>query len=295
MNTAATTQSPAEEFRPRTPDAGRPRKLRTILRRTGQAALFPVIYLCNRPALAFVGRAAYDVALRLNGIVINYKGPLGLTLGEERFLAAHARQLQLVLDVGANHGLYAKVVRTLAPQATIHAFEPHPRTYRHLRRLGDAHRIETHELALSDQDGEFELFDFADEEGSTQASLSRDAVALFNRGVVSHRVTVTTVDSFVAQHGIDRISLLKIDTEGRDLTVLRGARRTIARGAVDMIQFEFSRASVGTRTFLRDFFDELAGYEIFRICLNGQLLKLMPYEMRRCEIFQNQNLVAIRK
>lgn len=265
------------------------------MRRAAAWVWFPLIYLLNRPALAGIGRAAYDIALRLNGILINYKGALGLTVGEERFLAKHADALHTVLDVGANLGTYSKVVRKLAPTAVIHAFEPHPTTFAHLARATQGLAINAHECALSDKEGEVEFYDFADEEGSTQASLSRDAVELFGRGVVTHRVRVSTVDAFVAANNIEQISLLKIDTEGRDLSVLKGARATIALGVIDLIQFEFSRASIGTRTFMKDFFEELPGYSIFRICLNGELLPLQPYDMRRSEIFQNQNLIAVRR
>ena len=87
--------------------------------------------------------------------------------------------------------------------------------------------------------------------------------------------------------------MLKIDTEGHDLDVLRGARQAIARRAIKLIQFEFIPANVATRVFMRDFFNALAGYRLHRLCLNGDLLPLGNYDVKRCEVFVTHNLVAI--
>ena len=43
-------------------------------------------------------------------------------------------------------------------------------------------------------------------------------------------VDVTTIDLFCAEHRIERINLLKIDTEGHDLDVIRGASNMLRRG-----------------------------------------------------------------
>lgn len=254
---------------------------------------YPVFRILNRPSLAWFGRAAYDFALRANGIAINFKGRHGLTAGEEAFLARIAPGLAggVALDVGANSGSYAAELRRLAPTARIMAFEPHPKTYRELAdRLAGA-GVETFQCALGDRPGRMELYDFASADGSTQASLSRDSVGLYTHDVVAHPVSVTTVDDFLAEHGIPRVALLKIDTEGFDIAVLRGAREAIAAKRISLIQFEFIGANIATRTTMRDFFDALPGYSVARLCLNGQELPL-EYTVKRCEIPVNQNLIA---
>jgi FkbM family methyltransferase len=260
------------------------------------ALAVPLVYAVNRPAMASFSRAFYDLALRFNGIAINFKGRHGLTAGEERFLARHlnARERGLLVDVGANGGAYAKCLRALCPAARIVAFEPHPATFALLTANTVDDRIELVNRAVGATPGRLELHDFADADGSTQASLSREAVALFTGNIVSHEVACTTIDDFMADTGTQEIAFLKIDTEGFDLDVLHGAAQAIARRAIRTIQFEFIPANVARRIFMRDFFAALPGYSLHRLCLNGELLPLLEYDVKSCEIFVTHNLVALR-
>ena len=110
---------------------------------------------------------------------------------------------------------------------------------------------------------------------------------------MAHEVCVTTVDDYVAANGIARIDLLKIDTEGFDLAVLRGARAALARRIIGAIHFEFIPANIARHVTMRDVFEALEGYRIFRQCMNGGLTPLDPYDVKRCEIYVTQNLVAL--
>ncbi|MBU8536744.1 FkbM family methyltransferase [Falsiroseomonas tokyonensis] len=264
---------------------------RRLLARLGR----PVVWLLNRPAAAGFGRALYDLALRCNGIGINFAGRHGLTAAEEAFLARHAARLQggVLLDVGANAGHYAAHLRRLAPEARILAFEPHPRTYQALCAALQGSGIETLQLALNEDGGSLELHDFAAGDGSTQASLSREAVGFYSAATVSHHVDCARLDDVLDQQGIQRVALLKVDTEGFDLSVLRGAARAIADRRIDIIQFEFIPANIATRVTMRDLYAALPGYAIHRLCLNGDLLPLGDYDVKWCEIYVTQNLVAL--
>jgi hypothetical protein len=148
-------------------------------------------------------------------------------------------------------------------------------------------------LAVSASPGEVTLFDFAAADGSTQASLDEGAVSLFGGETIAHAVRATTIDAFMAEEGLHDIDLLKIDTEGFDLAVLRGARDALARRAIKAIQFEFIPADIAMHVTMRDVFDALEGYKLFRVCLNGALLPLGSYDVKRCEIYVTQTLVAL--
>lgn len=260
----------------------------------GQAA-YPLIRLINRPSAAWLGRAIYDFALRCNGVAINFPGRHGLAASEEAFLHAHAAALQggVLLDVGANRGAYAQLLHKLAPTARIIAFEPHPRSFQALRRTLDGTSVEAMNLAISDQSGTLTLHDFAAEDGSTQASLDGAAVAMYSADTVTHQVATTTIDALLAELGIERVALLKIDTEGHDLAVLRGAMGAIRARRIGLIQFEFIPANIATHVTMRDMFEALPGYRIHRLCLNGGLAPLDPYDVKFCEIYVTQNLVAV--
>jgi FkbM family methyltransferase len=216
-------------------------------------------------------------------------------MGEENFLRRHLQGVTggVFFDVGANTGSYSKVLRHYVPGARIYAFEPHPKSFAALGKVLAGDDAVLVNQALSDTPGEMTLYDFAEHDGSTQASLSREAVALFSGNVVEHRVTCSTVDDFMAAQGIDRIDLLKVDTEGFDLSVLRGARAALAAGRIGTIQFEFIPANIITKTRIRDFMALLSGYQLHRICLNGELIPLAPYDVKRCEVYVMQNLIAL--
>jgi hypothetical protein len=134
---------------------------------------YPVFLLLNRPSLSWLGKAAYDFALRCNGIAINFKGSHGLNVAEERFLRSIAGRIGsgIVLDVGAHHGDYSRFIAELAPMATIYAFEPHPKTCAELRASLCLPAVEIIDRALSDCPGTLQLHDFAEDDGSSQASL----------------------------------------------------------------------------------------------------------------------------
>ena len=267
----------------------------TLARRMMAALALPVFWVLNRPSLQWFANAAYDFALRCNGVAVNFKGRHGLTRGEECFLRRHRASLAVgvLFDVGANHGAYAKFMHLLAPAARIYAFEPHPRTFAALRKNVVSPAVTLVNLALSDQAGQLRLYDFAATDGSTQASLSSAAVGLFAADMVEHEITCTTIDAFMHEHGIERIEFLKIDTEGFDINVLRGAKQALAERRIGIIQFEFIPANIAVRVTMRDFFDALPQYRIFRLCLNGSLLPLTPYNVKRCEIYVTHNLIAL--
>jgi FkbM family methyltransferase len=258
-------------------------------------AAYPLVWAVNRPSAAWLAGAIYDLALRCNGIAINYPGRDGLTVAEERFLGRIAAEIKggVVFDVGANVGAYSQALLRIAPGAEIHAFEPHPSTFRRLAKRLAGEEVTLCHQALSDHEAMLELYDFAAADGSTQASLSRAAVAIFDGDIVAHTVRSTTIDAYMTAMGIDHLALLKIDTEGLDLKVLQGAQRAIRERRIARIQFEFVPANIATHTTMRDVFEALPGYRIHRLCLNGALLPLFPYEVKRCEIYVTQNLVAL--
>lgn len=111
--------------------------------------------------------------------------------------------------------------------------------------------------------------------------------------VHSHSVQLTTIDAFCIQENISSIDFLKIDTEGHELSVLDGAKEMIGNGAVTVVQFKFNEMNIVSRVFLKDFFELLDDYNIYRIDKKG-LLPLFPYSSNN-EIFKFQNIVAIRQ
>lgn len=270
----------------------RPSRMKSLI----AACAYPIILGLNRPSMQWFGDLLYDLALRCSGIAITFPGTQGLTKAEENFLQRNRARLQngILFDIGANHGSYAHNLHQLAPQARIFAFEPHPTTFATLRsRLGGNPAVQVINKAVADKSGELTLYDFRSGDGSTQASLSESAVALYSPDTVAHAVDCTTVDEFMAEAGLGHIDLLKIDTEGHDLSVLVGAKSALAERRIRMIQFEFIPANIATGVTMHAFFEVLRGYRIGRLCLNGTVRWLDPYDVKRCEVYVTHNLIAV--
>ena len=108
-------------------------------------------------------------------------------------------------------------------------------------------------------------------------------------------VSVTTLDAYCAEHGIAEIDFLKIDTEGHDLKVLRGARERFAARAIAIVQFEYGMTNIDSRDLLKDFFAFFAefGYDLFKLRANA-LASFARYDAR-LETFTYQNWVAVRR
>lgn len=245
---------------------------------------------CRRALFRF-NRAVYLLGLHGMG-VLNYED--GEVSGESELLRRFARAVRepTVVDIGAHEGSYAREVAALAPGARVFAFEPHPETFKRLA-AGAVGYTPVH-AAVASEAGTLSLYDHGSPAGTQHASLVRGVIETIHEEPTARRwdVPATTLDRFVAEQGIVRIHLLKIDTEGSELDVLRGARACIEAGMVDVIQIEFNSMNVVSKVFLRDFRALLAGYSAHRLLPDGPvaLERLSPvFE----EIFAFQNVVFV--
>jgi FkbM family methyltransferase len=175
--------------------------------------------------------------------------PFGIDPSEDirRLAARYDVAVDLIFDVGAHVGAMAREYLAAFPAATVHAFEPHPNSCRCLEQI-DNPRLRTHELAISDRCGTAEFFVFGDLVDPSEAvaasmnnSLVRDRQFARVDGAYEKSITVqcSTVDAVCEREGIERLPLLKIDTEGHEAAVLDGARETLARRGVRFVFLEF--------------------------------------------------------
>lgn len=147
---------------------------------------------------------------------------------DERFLRTFLRPGQVVVDVGANIGTHAIVAALrVGPTGRVYACEAHPATAAFLRRNirlnGLEPIVEAIDSAIGETAGQAVFSDYRSDDQNHVTTACADGIA----------VSVRTLDSLVPNGNID---LLKIDVEGFELMVLRGARATLAR--VQAIYFE---------------------------------------------------------
>lgn len=217
--------------------------------------------------------------------------------GERFFLDLFLKGIPegIIFDVGANQGSYARMIRSLSGRIQIFAFEPHPRTYQILVKEAEQYNFKSYNIGLSNKPGTLELFDHRNQDGSTHATLYKDVIERIHKDqVTEHKVKLTTIDHFMDEHQIPQVDLLKIDTEGNELNVLKGAQKMIGENRVNCIQFEFNEFNVISRVFMSDFIDLLPRYSLYRLLTNG-FVQLNDYEPIYREIFGYQNIIAVKQ
>ena len=236
--------------------------------------------------------------LTLYGVgIYNYENDIvsGERYTLERVLRTKAAPPRpVVLDVGANVGDFARTVKALSPSARVFAFEPHPDAFVHTQAAAAEADFVAINAGCGDRAGTLTLYDYADDAtGLQHSSLYRDVIEKLHGARATGRpVAIATIDDFMVEHDIDRVWLLKIDTEGHEASVLRGASRAIAEGRIDFVQFEFNAMNVESRTFFKDFLELLPNYRFYRLLPNGWLR--LTYDPIRCEVFAFQNIIAVR-
>ena len=178
-------------------------------------------------------------------------------------------------------------------QARIFSFEPSLKTYRKLvlntEHLSDIKRFN---FGFGDTETTLTLYSDADESG---------LASVYNRKLdyydiyldVKEEITIKTIDTFCASSNIKHIHFLKLDVEGHELNVLKGASGIIECGYIDYIQFEFGGCNIDSRTYFKDFFYLLKGnYTIYRIIKDG-LHQIDEYTEFH-ELFTTTNFLAER-
>jgi len=233
----------------------------------------------------------YDLALKGLGV-----GNCGSYSGEE-WLANFLNKnydIKVIFDVGANIGEYAAMF--VDKNKEIYCFEPHPYTFQRLNDFVLAHKnIKAFNVGLSDKDGKNILYDHINRSGTTNASLYKEIITdLRNKEVEEFEIKLMTLDSFVKENEIKRLDMIKIDVEGNEMRVLKGAKKCISDLNIKVIQFEFDEFNVISRSFFKDYSEELKEYNFYRLLPFG-LLPLSSYIPWHDEIFKYQNIVAIKK
>ena len=179
------------------------------------------------------------------------------TNGEFALLARlGSMNFRTVVDVGANVGEWAEAALGVWPTCFVQAFEIAPPTAAQFRKnfsgSPELHRLSLHEMGLSDAEGTLAMYFYPE-----NAKLTSDVRRHTDLLAEQFEARTVTLDAFCQRSGLERIDYLKIDVEGAELKVLRGAAQLLRDGRLDCIQFEYGPFGIDSRTLLRDFYDLL--------------------------------------
>lgn len=151
----------------------------------------------------------------------------GIDGGWEKISLNLWQQLSLksnvVLDIGANTGLFSLITKSLKSNAKVYAFEPVERVYEKLEANCKLNNFDiiSEPFALSNNNGEATIFDLEGEDHVYSVTINKN---LNEPSVAIKEVTIKTkrLDTYIEENNIHQIDLIKIDVETHEPEVLEG-------------------------------------------------------------------------
>jgi FkbM family methyltransferase len=183
----------------------------------------------------------YDLKLALDEQIQRDIALGQFELEESGWVEAFLQPGMVFVDVGANIGLYSLLAASrVGSQGKVIAFEPSPYCHDRFQATVTANaisQIAIERTALGDAPGELDLV--VEHQGLHSPSF------LAKEGDLRYRVPVTTFDAYLARSGLGHVDLMKIDVEGFEPNVIRGAAAALRRGAVGAILCELNEVWLG--------------------------------------------------
>lgn len=136
------------------------------------------------------------------------------------------------LDVGANHGLVSfGLAARHGERVEFHLFEPNPKLLSAIARTRELYptmRCHVAPVAVADHEGTVSFTVVPDQTGVSHIDPQGE-----------HTVRAVTLDSYLAEAGVEDATFMKIDIEGWELGALRGARASLESRRIKAVYFEY--------------------------------------------------------
>lgn len=158
----------------------------------------------------------------------------------------------VIYDVGANVGTWARLARARFPQAHIHAFEPlrHHLAGFQASAVGADPRVTLHPIALGTTSEDKPLLVTSFSDASSFLPLTNDNRTLYDLEVVSEEsVPVAPMDIYVAAQRLPYPDLIKADVQGFELEVFRGGAQCLAHTKAIICEVSFLELYAGQPLF----------------------------------------------
>ncbi|NER29572.1 MAG: FkbM family methyltransferase [Symploca sp. SIO1C4] len=161
--------------------------------------------------------------------------PFGVNWCDDLKSLIKENKLEVIFDVGANIGQTSQELINYFPDSYIYAFEPVPSTFKELlRNTNNFKNIKPINIAFGDQ--------------IDRLPITTDFLSVYNTFLIDKKqkkssneveettlVDVETIDNFRQRNNIDQVNLVKIDTEGYEINVLKGAEISLKEQKIDYI------------------------------------------------------------
>lgn len=146
---------------------------------------------------------------------------------------------QPFFDIGANYGFYSILVEDLLGAENVYSFEPLRQMYLELKRRRNSSRIFNFAMSDIEEMAIIKIPFINGKRFDTRATLENDIVETDETGYEKTEILTTTIDRFIAKHGLTSLGFLKIDVEGHERHVIEGGIQSIkAFRPIMMIEIE---------------------------------------------------------
>ena len=152
-----------------------------------------------------------------------------------------------ILDIGANRGQFSLISRMVKPGLPIVAFEPIPTEAEIFRKALSGKNVQLHSVALGENAGEAEIHLSRSADSSSLLPIGELQRKLFRDTdeIGTLKVPVKRLDDFKSEWEKYSRILLKIDVQGFELSVLKGAVETLKRSAFVYVECSETELYVG--------------------------------------------------
>ena len=217
------------------------------------------------------------------------------TNGELSFLKKNIHTNNVVFDVGANVGEWSKLALKTNKGINIHCFEPSKATFKKLKENDFQKNVHINNFGLGSKNEKRTLYIFDDACGTNSLYERKGLESLGLVQTKKETVSLETLDGYCAKNKIKHIDFLKIDVEGHEMDVFKGAIDMLKKGNINIIQFEYGGCNIDAGVLLKDileFFEKL-DYDIYKMF--PKKIRLIERYEPKLENFQYANYIVIKK
>jgi len=146
----------------------------------------------------------------------------------------------VIFDVGAHHGHISILLSNLLPNAQIYAFEPFPESFSVLQdnTRGNSH-IHCFNFGLSDNEGVYNFYSNPSSQTNSLFSTDENGPTTWGKGLLETKTVINaqfkTLDSVVRELDLPKIDILKMDVQGAEHLVLKGAEQCCSRKFIHLV------------------------------------------------------------
>jgi len=183
----------------------------------------------------------YDKGISAELIMFRIHEPL-----TTKILLRELKEEMVCLDVGSNIGYYVFLEsNAVGDSGKVFAIEPSPQGFKALKKnlgLQNKSNIELHNFACGDKEGQVSFIT------TNMSNLDRindeNADSVLSETVNKVNINLRTIDDFVSEKKINKVDLIRFDTEGYELKIYEGMHQTL-KNFSPILSFELHRSILG--------------------------------------------------